>query len=104
FSLSSTAAAGRAQVQQEASAETTEGTGITLGCEHPKIGLLDFIVWYRQLPGQAPFYLIQTFRETKDMKSPAGRLSVAANRLSNTLQLYSPRLGDAGVYYCGLEH
>ncbi|NXX49415.1 TVAZ2 protein, partial [Tricholaema leucomelas] len=99
-----TAAAGRAQVQQEPSAETTEDTSITLGCAHPKIKLFDFIVWYRHLPGQVPSYLIQTFKETQEMQSPAGRLSVAANRLSSTLRLDRPRRGDAGVYYCALDH
>ncbi|NXG54036.1 TVAZ2 protein, partial [Psilopogon haemacephalus] len=100
---SSTAAAGRAQLQQEPWIETTEGTGITLGCSHPAIRLFDFIVWYRQLPGRPPSYLVQTFKETQEMQSPAGRLSVSANRQSSSLRLYRPRRGDAGIYYCALD-
>ncbi|OPJ76259.1 hypothetical protein AV530_010295 [Patagioenas fasciata monilis] len=38
-------ASGRAQVQQEPSAETSEGTGISIKCSHPNIQSYDFIFW-----------------------------------------------------------
>ncbi|NWV33369.1 TVAZ2 protein, partial [Grantiella picta] len=47
----------RAQVQQEPSLETTEGTGINISCSHPKIQSTDYIHWYRQLRGRGPEFL-----------------------------------------------
>ncbi|NXQ09512.1 TVA4 protein, partial [Vidua macroura] len=47
-------AVARAQVEQEASLETTEGTGINITCSHPKIQTSETIDWYRQLPGRGP--------------------------------------------------
>ncbi|NXW81710.1 TVA4 protein, partial [Alopecoenas beccarii] len=56
---------GRAQVQQEPSAETTEGTGISINCSHPNINSYDYIVWYRQLPGRGPEFLVTSIRGSK---------------------------------------
>ncbi|NWV32813.1 TVAZ2 protein, partial [Grantiella picta] len=47
----------RAQVQQEPSLETTEGTSINISCSHPKIQSTDYIHWYRQLRGRGPEFL-----------------------------------------------
>ncbi|XP_074705201.1 uncharacterized protein LOC141933955 [Strix aluco] len=95
-------AAGRAQVQQEPSAETNEGTGVTISCSHPNIQTGEFIHWYRQLPGRAPTFLVLTLKGSKDLQAPPGRLSVAADRRSSALWLARPRRGDAAVYYCAL--
>ncbi|XP_050767944.1 uncharacterized protein LOC127026636 [Gymnogyps californianus] len=95
-------AVGRAQVQQEPSAETTEGTGIGISCSHPNIQTGDFIHWYRQLPGRGPAFLVSGTKGSKELQDPAGRLSVAADRQSNALWLAWPRHGDAAVYYCTL--
>ncbi|NWR65544.1 TVAZ2 protein, partial [Bucorvus abyssinicus] len=95
-------AAGRAQVQQEPSAETTEGTGITINCSHPKIQTRDYINWYRQLPGRGPTFLLNTHKESRNVVEPLGRLTVAENRRSSALWLSRPRLSDAAVYYCAL--
>ncbi|NXV25202.1 TVA4 protein, partial [Cepphus grylle] len=78
FFISSTAAAGRAQVQQEPSAETNEGTGININCSHPNIQTGDTIYGYRQLPGRGPAFLLG---------DPPGRLWVAADRRSSALWL-----------------
>ncbi|XP_074705246.1 uncharacterized protein LOC141933998 [Strix aluco] len=96
-------AAGRAQVQQEPSAETNEGTGVTINCSHPNIQSYDYIHWYRQLPGRAPTFLVSSFQGSKDLQAPPGRLSVAADRRSSALWLARPRRGDAAVYYCALK-
>ena len=95
-------AAGRAQVQQEPLAETTEGTGISISCSHPNIQSYDFIHWYRQLPGRGPAFLVSGTKGSKELRDPAGRLSVAADRRSSALWLARPRRGDAAVYYCAL--
>ncbi|KAF1469713.1 T cell receptor alpha variable 26-2, partial [Pygoscelis antarcticus] len=98
----SAVAAGRAQVQQEPSAETTEGTGISISCSHPTIQITDFIHWYRQLPGRGPAFIALALKGSKDVQDPPGRLSVAADRRSSALWLARPRRGDAVVYYCAL--
>ncbi|KAM6395720.1 M1-specific T cell receptor alpha chain-like [Rhynochetos jubatus] len=95
-------AAGRAQVQQEPSAETTEGTGISINCSHPNIQTGDYIQWYRQLPGRGPAFLISGVQGSKELGEPPGRLSVAADRRSSALWLARPRRGDAAVYYCAV--
>ncbi|XP_075378794.1 M1-specific T cell receptor alpha chain-like [Mycteria americana] len=93
-------AAGRAQVQQDMSAETTEGTSISINCSHPDIKTTDFIYWYRQLPGRGPTFLVSSNKGSKELPDPPGRLSVAADRRSSSLWLARPRRGDAAVYYC----
>ncbi|KAF1460990.1 T cell receptor alpha variable 4, partial [Spheniscus mendiculus] len=98
----SAVAAGRAQVQQEPSAETTEGTGISINCSHPNIQSNDFMHWYRQLPGRGPAFIVSGHKGTKDLQDPPVRLSVAADRRSSALWLSRPRRGDAAVYYCAL--
>ncbi|XP_050767969.1 uncharacterized protein LOC127026690 [Gymnogyps californianus] len=95
-------AVGRGQVQQEPSAETTEGTGISISCSHPNIQTSDFIHWYRQLPGRSPAFITVGHKGSKELRDPAGRLSVAADRQSSALWLARPRRGDAAVYYCAL--
>ncbi|KFU87764.1 hypothetical protein M959_14949, partial [Chaetura pelagica] len=102
FLFSSAVAAGRAQVQQEPSAETTEGTGVSINCSHPNIQTSEFIYWYRQLPGRGPERLVSGLKGSKDVSEPLGRQSVAADRRSSALWLAQPRLGDAAVYYCAL--
>lgn len=96
------AAAARAQVQQEPAADTTEGTGISVTCSHPSIQSHQIIYWYRRLPGQAPTFLAGALQGSQELRSAAGRLSVAADRRSSTLWLARPRLGDAAVYSCAL--
>ncbi|NXJ58534.1 TVAZ2 protein, partial [Spizaetus tyrannus] len=101
--VSLAATAGRAQVQQEPSAETTEGTGISINGSHPNIQITEYIHWYRHLPGRGPAFLVSTFKESKELPDPPGRLSVAADRRSSALWLARPRRGDAAVYYCALR-
>ncbi|XP_054657036.1 uncharacterized protein LOC129195233 [Grus americana] len=96
-------AVGRAQVQQEPSAETTEGTGINITCSHPNIQTGDLMYWYRQLPGRGPAFLVSALKESKEVPDPPGRLWVAADRRSSALWLARPRRGDAAVYYCALR-
>ncbi|NXX47229.1 TVA4 protein, partial [Tricholaema leucomelas] len=96
------AAAAIAQVQQEPSADTTEGTGISVTCSHPNIQSHQIIYWYRQLPRQGPTFLVGAIQGSQELRSPAGRLSVAADRRSNTLWLARPRLSDAALYSCAL--
>ncbi|NXY89942.1 TVAZ2 protein, partial [Alcedo cyanopectus] len=94
--------AGKARVWQKPSAETTEGTGIFINCSHPKIKNFDFINFYRQVPGRSPTFIIYGQAGSKAVKTPAGSLTVAANRGSSALWISRPRRGDAGVYYCAL--
>ncbi|POI21613.1 hypothetical protein CIB84_014640 [Bambusicola thoracicus] len=96
-----TVAVSRAQVQQDPSAVTSEGTGINITCSHPSIQA-NYIHWYRQLPGRAPTFLVSVFRGSKDLTEPEGQLSVSADRRSSALWLKRPRLGDAAVYYCAV--
>ena len=93
----------RAQVQQEPSAETSEGTGINITCSHPNIQTGYSIQWYRQLPGRAPTFLVSAVKGSKEVPEPEGRLSVSADRRSSALWLARPRLGDAAVYYCAVD-
>ncbi|NXK70960.1 TVA4 protein, partial [Sylvietta virens] len=95
-------AAARAQVQQEPSLETTEGSGINISCSHPKIRNNDWIHWYRQLPGRRPEHFISALKGLKDVPEIAGRLWLSADRQSSALWLWRPRRGDAAVYYCAL--
>ena len=99
----SAVAVSRAQVQQEPSAETSEGTGINITCSHPNIEAGDYIQWYRQLPGRGPAFLVSAFKGSKEVPEPEGRLSVSADRRSSALWLAQPRLGDAAVYYCAVD-
>ncbi|NXA24528.1 TVA4 protein, partial [Ibidorhyncha struthersii] len=71
-------------------------------CSHPNIRTPEFIYWYRQLPGRSPAFLVSTLKDSKVVRDPSGRLSVAADRRSSALWLARPRRGDAAVYYCAL--
>ncbi|NXM78290.1 TVA4 protein, partial [Serilophus lunatus] len=102
FFISPAVAAVRAQVQQEPSAQTTEGINITINCSHPNIGISDSINWYRQLPGRVPELLVFTFKGSKALPDKAGQLWVSADRRWSALCLGRPRRGDAAVYYCAL--
>ncbi|NXI20642.1 TVA4 protein, partial [Irena cyanogastra] len=64
-------AVARAQVQQEPSLETTEGSAINITCSHPKIQTNDYIYWYRQLPGRGPEFLVSTHKDAKDVPTIA---------------------------------
>ncbi|OXB50876.1 hypothetical protein ASZ78_003796, partial [Callipepla squamata] len=92
----------RAQVQQELSAETSEGAGINITCSHPNIQST-YIQWYRHFPGRGPAFLVSAVKGSKDMADPPGRLSVSADRRSSALWLARPRLRDATVYYCAVN-
>ncbi|POI20215.1 hypothetical protein CIB84_016038, partial [Bambusicola thoracicus] len=98
----SAVAVSRAQVQQDPSAETSEGTGINITCSHPTIQT-NYIHWYRQLPGRGPAFLVSAVKASKDVPDPEGRLSVSADRRSSALWLDRPRLRDAAVYYCAVD-
>ncbi|XP_040548108.1 uncharacterized protein LOC121112138 [Gallus gallus] len=95
-------AVSRAQVQQEPSAETSEGTGVNITCSHPNIRSNDNIYWYRQLPGRGPAFLVSAFKGSKELPDPAGQVSVSADRRSSALLIAQPRHGDAAVYYCAV--
>ena len=99
----SAVAVSRAQVQQEPSAETSEGIGINITCSHSNIQPGYSIQWYRQLPGRGPAFLVSTVKDSKKVPDPEGRLWVSADRRSSALWLAQPRLGDAAVYYCALD-
>ncbi|NXO02674.1 TVAZ2 protein, partial [Rhinopomastus cyanomelas] len=101
--FSSAVAVVRAQVQQEpSSVETTEGTGISMNCSHPKIQMSEYIHWYRQFPGRGPEHIEFILKGSKELRDPPGRLSVAKDRRSSSLWLQHPQRRDAAVYYCGL--
>ncbi|XP_066061139.1 uncharacterized protein [Chamaea fasciata] len=95
-------AVARAQVQQEPSLETTEGSGINISCSHPEIQTNDYIHWYRQLPGRGPERFVSTLRGSKELPDGSGHLLVSADRRSSALWLRRPGRGDAAVYYCAL--
>ncbi|NXQ49156.1 TVA4 protein, partial [Catharus fuscescens] len=95
-------AAGRAQVRQDPSLETTEGSGINISCSHPQIQTNEWIHWYRQLPGHSPELVALTAKAAKELPDNAGQLWVSADRRSSSLWLRRPRRGDAAVYYCAL--
>uniref|UniRef100_A0A669QL15 Ig-like domain-containing protein n=1 Tax=Phasianus colchicus TaxID=9054 RepID=A0A669QL15_PHACC len=98
----SAVAVSRAQVQQDPSAETSEGIGINITCSHPSIVSSDSIHWYRQLPGRGPAFLVSAVKGSKEVPDLEGRLWVSADRRSSSLWLARPRLGDAAVYYCAV--
>ncbi|XP_032934567.1 uncharacterized protein LOC117006303 [Catharus ustulatus] len=95
-------AVARAQVQQEPSLETTEGTGVNISCSHSNIGTGDTIAWYRQLPEKGPVFLGRVHKGLRELPDIAGQLWVSADRRSSSLWLRRPRRGDAAVYYCAL--
>uniref|UniRef100_A0A669QZX0 Ig-like domain-containing protein n=1 Tax=Phasianus colchicus TaxID=9054 RepID=A0A669QZX0_PHACC len=95
-------AVSRAQVQQEPSAETSEGIGINITCSHPNIRSNEDILWYRQLPGRGPAFITRAVKGSKNVPDPEGQVLVSADRRSSALWLARPRLGDAAVYYCAL--
>ncbi|NWS89417.1 TVA4 protein, partial [Toxostoma redivivum] len=66
----------RAQIQQEPSLETTEGTGINVTCSHPKIGTGDTIYWYRQLPKKGPEFLVSVHKGLRELPGSAGHVWV----------------------------
>ncbi|NWI08541.1 TVA4 protein, partial [Crypturellus soui] len=96
----SAVAAAKAQIQQEPSAETTEGQAINITCSHPNIQTNEYIQWYRQLPGQGPTFIASLHKGSKAVSEPVGTLLVGAERRSSVLQLSWPRRRDAAVYYC----
>ncbi|NXJ87035.1 TVA4 protein, partial [Trogon melanurus] len=100
--FSSAVAAGRAQVQQEPSTETTEGTDISINCSHPNKKITEFIYWYRQFPGRGPTLIASTLKESREVGNPPGQLWVAADRRSSALRLARPRREDSAVYFCAL--
>ncbi|NXO31785.1 TVA4 protein, partial [Cisticola juncidis] len=100
FSLA--AAVARAQVQQQPSLETTEGSGINISCSHPKIQTNEMIYWYRQLPGRGSELLVSAHKGFKELPDMSGELRVSEDRQSSALWLRRPRRGDAAVYYCAL--
>ncbi|NXW81708.1 TVA4 protein, partial [Alopecoenas beccarii] len=95
-------ATGRAQVQQDLSADTIEGTEISINCSHPNIQSNEVIVWYRQLLGRGPAFITLGHKGIKALSDPLGRLSVAADSRSSALWFGRPRRGDAAVYYCAV--
>ena len=99
----SAVAVSRAQVQQEPSAETSEGIEINITCSLPNILSNDYIHWYRQLPGRGPAFLVSALKGSTEVSDPEGRLWVSADRRSSALWLARPRLGDAAVYYCAVD-
>ncbi|XP_063260026.1 cyclin-dependent kinase inhibitor 1C-like [Prinia subflava] len=92
----------RAEVQQEPSLETTEGSGININCSHPKIQTNEMIYWYRLLPGRGPELLVSAHKGLKDLPDILAQLRVSADRRWSALWLWRPRRGDAAVYYCAL--
>ncbi|XP_021239260.1 uncharacterized protein LOC110391632 [Numida meleagris] len=96
-------AVSRAQVQQEPSAETSEGSAINITCSHPNIRSNEYIHWYRQLPGRGPAFLVSAVKDSKEVPDLTGQLWVSADRRSSALCLDRPRLGDAAVYYCAVD-
>ncbi|NXG40177.1 TVA4 protein, partial [Dromaius novaehollandiae] len=98
----SAVAVGRAQVQQEPSAEATEGTGINITCSHPKIKTNEYIYWYRRLPGRGLPFITSAIKGSKEVQDPPVTLLVAEDHLSSVLHFARPRWGDAAVYYCAV--
>ncbi|NXO02659.1 TVA4 protein, partial [Rhinopomastus cyanomelas] len=98
--FSSAAAVVRAQVQQEPSVETPEGTAVSISCSHPNMRSAEYVQWYRQFPGRGPERLEFIHKGFKELRDPPGRLSVAEDRRSSSLWLQHPRLSDAATYYC----
>ncbi|NXN88568.1 TVAZ2 protein, partial [Bombycilla garrulus] len=92
----------RAQVQQKPSLETTEGSAINISCSHPNKKNIDYIHFYRQLPGQGPELLAAGIRRSKDVAGIAGQLWVSPDGRSSALLFRRPRRRDAAVYYCAL--
>uniref|UniRef100_A0A8C3UJ60 Ig-like domain-containing protein n=1 Tax=Catharus ustulatus TaxID=91951 RepID=A0A8C3UJ60_CATUS len=78
----SAVAVARAQVQQEPSLETTEGTGVNISCSHSNIGTGDTIAWYRQLPEKGPVFLGRVHKGLRELPDIAGQLWVSADRRS----------------------
>ncbi|KGL83218.1 hypothetical protein N309_15354, partial [Tinamus guttatus] len=102
FFLFLAVAVGRAQVQQEPLAETSEGTSINITCSHPGIAA-DSIQWYQQRSHQSLQLIAMGFRPgEKAVPEPPGTLLIAADRRSSALCLSWPRQGDAAVYYCAV--
>ena len=89
-------------MQQDPSAETSEGTGINITCSHPSIQSSEVIYWYRQFPGRGLALLVSAVKGSKGVPDPAGRVWVSADRRSSALWLARPALADAAVYYCAL--
>ncbi|NWU13393.1 TVAZ2 protein, partial [Cephalopterus ornatus] len=102
FFVSLAVAGGRARVQQEPLAQTTEGTEITINCSHPDIGSGEYIHWYRQLPGRGPEHLALIVKGSKELPDKAGQLWASPDRRWSSLCLSRPRFKDAAVYYCAL--
>ncbi|XP_071431498.1 uncharacterized protein [Pithys albifrons albifrons] len=95
-------AANRAQVQQEPSAETTEGISININCSHSNTGKTELIQWYRQLPGRGPEFLVSVHTGSRELPDKSGHVSVSPDRRWSSLRLYGPRFRDAAVYFCAL--
>ncbi|XP_032542074.1 uncharacterized protein LOC116785940 [Chiroxiphia lanceolata] len=94
--------AGRAQVQQDQKVETTEGSEITIKCSHANLRMGDFIPFYRQLPGHYRELLARVAKGSRELRAPAGRLSLSEDGLWTCLLLSEPRAGDAALYSCAL--
>ena len=94
----SAVAVSRAQVQQEPSAETSEGTGINITCSHPNIQTSEYIHWYRQLPGRGPAFLVSAVKGSKEVPDPrGGAVGVGRPALQRPVARPAPSRGRGGV-------
>ncbi|XP_046793443.1 uncharacterized protein LOC124418291 [Gallus gallus] len=94
----SAVAVSRAQVQQEPSAETSEGTGINITCSHPNIQTSEYIHWYRQLPGRGPAFLVSTVKGLQEGAGPGGvAVGVGRPALQRPVARPAPSRGRGGV-------
>ncbi|XP_056367739.1 uncharacterized protein LOC130263908 [Oenanthe melanoleuca] len=93
-----------AQLQQEPTLETTDGTGINISCSHSQIQTNDWIQWYRQIPSGGFEFLVSAHKGIRELPAIAGKLWVSEDGRWSALWLGRPRRGDAAVYYCALGH
>ncbi|XP_051882919.1 lachesin-like [Pristis pectinata] len=85
--------------------QSTAGEIVTLSCEYSGF-CADTLHWYRQVPGQAPIFLLQrhTSGEQDTEKAAGGRISAFLDpgKKISQLTISKVKQSDAAVYYCAL--
>ncbi|XP_076877171.1 uncharacterized protein LOC143526581 [Brachyhypopomus gauderio] len=92
------------ELYQPSLVSVKNGEAASLNCTFPQDSRLDFVIWYKQRPGELP-QEIGTILKSQDAEISPEFLSSGLNlkRIPNGLSLTVPRIkaDDEGMHFCG---